>query len=263
MEPLLLVVAIFGVGYLLKNGKYILDLKKKVSQLEKDKINLKEELEAARLSQDQFKYIDLKKSLQELENKIRDIKEESEKLNSKKSKLNEEIIEIEDLVLMQDFGIYETKYGLENSQLYKERLDEIRIEQKQMIRQKVATNHSLTWTHKKKGKEFILGTIKLSLKAFNNECDNIIMKAKYNNIDVLERRIYRIFKDINTLTHMQNVSIKQKYLKLKLEELYLKYEYECKLQEEKEQAEQAEVDDYRESLLLDSDYREVILSENI
>lgn len=234
---LLWIIAIIGIAYLIKDGKHILDLKKKVSQLEEEKENLNNELKTVELSNDEFKYIDLKKSLIELENKIESVKKESDNLSYKKLELEKEVMEVEDLVLMQSFGIYETKYDLEKSEQYKIKLDEIRKYQKEMVRQKIATNHSLDWTIEyddRKGKEFILDTIKLSLKAFNNECDNIINKVKYNNLEISEKRINKIFKDINSLTDMQKVSIREEYLNLKIEELYLKYEYQCKLQEEKE-----------------------------
>jgi len=75
----------------------------------------------------------------------------------------------------------------------------------------------------------------LILRAFNNECDNAISKVKFNNIEANEKRIKKVYEDLNKLTDMQRVSIRREYLDLKLEELYLKYEFEQKKQEEKEE----------------------------
>jgi hypothetical protein len=154
------------------------------------------------------------------------------------SLLNYDLLYIKESMELQSFGFYEPKYGFDNSEVYKQKLEEVRRIQKNLVSNKEATRHTLDWTighDKKKGREFILDTIKLSLRAFNNECENIISKVKYNNIDLSEKRIKKVYEDLNKLTDMQNVIIKQEYLILKLEELYLKYEFEQKLQEEKEE----------------------------
>lgn len=166
-------------------------------------------------------------------------------LNHKKEEVTKQIIDIQDEIiiqkeelLMQSFGFFEPKYGFESSEVYKIKLDEIRKEQKQLVKDKLATNHRLDWTigdDKKKGKEFILDTIKLTIRAFNNECDNIISSIKFNNLEASEKRIKKVYEDLNKLTDMQQVSITNKYLLLKIEELYLKYEFEQKKQEEKEE----------------------------
>jgi hypothetical protein len=178
----------------------------------------------------------------EVRNKIQ---KDVENLTISKSELLETITVLDNdlhivkkLDELQSYGFYEPKYGFNNSELYQQKLEDIRGKQKKIVSNKEATLHSLDWAienDKKKGREFILDTIKLGLRAFNNECDNIISKVKYNNIDLSEKRIKKVFDDLNKLTDMQNVSIKQEYLNLKLEELYLKYEFEQKLQEEKEE----------------------------
>jgi Domain of unknown function (DUF4041)/T5orf172 domain len=152
--------------------------------------------------------------------------------------LQQDMIDLKEELLMQSFGFYEPKYGFDNSEVYQNKLNEIRQKQKQLVKDKTATNHRLDWTignDAKRGKEFILDTIKLTLRAFNNECDNAIARAKYNNIEVVSKRINKVFEDLNKLTDMQQVSIRREYLELKIEELYLKFEFEQKKQEEKEE----------------------------
>ncbi len=210
--------------------KKIKNLEENIKILQKDNEALNKKLKHAALSKEQSKYFDL-------DEKIKILEKEYAELNNKKNLLNKEIITTEDNLNMQSFGFYETKYNFETSEEYKMRLEIIRKSQKEMIKKRVASAHSLDWriqNDKKKGRKFILDTIKLSLRAFNNECDNIIAKVKYNNINIAKTRINKIFNDINSLTDMQKVFITEQYLKLKLDELELKYEYECKLQEEKQ-----------------------------
>lgn len=211
----------------LKGRKY----KRELEQLQKKLDNIE-------LTKEEIKYLDLKDELENLEKKKSLLSSEVFSLESKTSELKSHLIKLEDLNELQSFGFYENKYDLESSEVYKLKLNEIISKQKDLIRAKKATNHSLDYLvegNKKKGKEFILDTVKLSLRAFNNECDNIIMKVKYNNVEKSVERINKIYKEINSLTDMQRVSITYEYLKLKIEELYLKYEYECKKQEEKEE----------------------------
>ena len=228
----------------------------KGKKYKKEVEELKARLDDINLIQEESEYLDIKEEIKKLENKKKDlnldIRKELEQLQNKKNTLNTDILSLENQIKklknslidlndeqeLQSYGLYNTKYGLESSEIYKAKLDNIRREQKDLIKMKVATNHSLDWVidnNKKKGKEFILDTIKLSLKAFNNECDNIIAKVKFNNVEKSIDRINKSYKEINSLTDMQNVSITNKYLNLKIEELYLKYEYECKKQEEKEE----------------------------
>lgn len=199
---------------------------------------LKKELNAIHLTQEQVKYLDINKEIDKLNRHKNDLKSKNRELQNKVSYLQQTLIGLEDIEEMQSFGIYKTKYGLESSELYNRKLQNIRDKQKAMIKNKTATIHNTSYIvdgDKKKGKEFILDTVKLSLRAFNNECDNIITKTKFNNVEKSAERIKKIYKEINSLTDMQHVSIKTEYLNLKIEELYLKYEYECKKQEEKEE----------------------------
>ncbi len=257
-----------GIFDFLKTGK----LKKEIENLKQENEKLNKDISKFILTQNELKYINLKEELLNLESQKKSLendlnvllelsniedtisnkKTEIANLESKKiicqndldnlknkiSDLNIEINSLENISDIQSYGFYETKYNLDNSLMYKERLDAIKTRQKDMVKEKDATHHNLNWTignDKKKGKEFILDTIKLTLRAFNNECDNIISKAKYNNVDICEKKIKKVHSDLNKLTDMQNVSIKLTYLNLKIEELYLKYEYECKLQQEKEE----------------------------
>lgn len=230
-----------GIFDFLKVNKY----KKDIENLKSEINTLTNKINEFTFTKDELKYIDLKSKIIEAENILSNLElekvksnKEIESLYEKIYKLEKELHILEDNIDISNYGFYKPKYEFENSSIYKTRLDSIRLRQKDMIKSKTATNHDLNWTignDKKKGKEFILDTIKLTLRAFNNECDNIMIKAKYNNIESLEKRIRKIFEELNKLTDMQNVSISHNYLKLKIEELYLKFEYECKLQEEKEE----------------------------
>ena len=77
--------------------------------------------------------------------------------------------------------------------------------------------------------------VKLILRSFNNECDASIIKVKFNNIDSIQKKINKAFETLNKLGRRMNIFISADYLNLKLQELYLFYEYEAKKQQEKEE----------------------------
>ena len=77
--------------------------------------------------------------------------------------------------------------------------------------------------------------IKQILRSFNTECENAIDKVKFNNIDNMKKRIEKSFEALNKLNVTVCVQIKEEYLDIKIEELYLAYEYQVKKQEEKEE----------------------------
>ena len=76
---------------------------------------------------------------------------------------------------------------------------------------------------------------KLLLRAFNSECDEVVSRVTYANIELSEKRIRTSFEAISKLGRIMSVSITHQYLKAKIEELYLAFEYKQKKQQEKEE----------------------------
>lgn len=152
--------------------------------------------------------------------------------------LKGEITVVQDTVEIQSFGLYESKYDFGTSKEYKDTLDKIRAKQKTMIKEKTAIICPTEWTvdgNKEKGRQKTDRQIKLMARAFNGECDSIILKVRYNNIDSIEKRIRAAFNAINKLGEPHHCSIQRKYLNAKLDELKLVHEYAEKRQEEMEE----------------------------
>lgn len=150
----------------------------------------------------------------------------------------EELKPLEDELDVQSFGLYEPKYDFESSDHYKAELDRIRKQQKQMIKDKSAAICYVEWTvsnSKRKGQTMTNEQLKLMLRAFNGECDSLIMKVNYRNIDSIERRIESVFKAVNRLGKTSACEITAEYFGLKISELELVHEFAEKKQEEKEE----------------------------
>ena len=76
--------------------------------------------------------------------------------------------------------------------------------------------------------------IRLTLRAFNNECEAAVANTRWNNVNAMENRIIRASEQIDKMNASNHITIEKDYLNLKLQELYLTHEYREMLQEEKE-----------------------------
>lgn len=171
---------------------------------------------------------------QEIESRVSNINN----LDLEIQKRKKQIIELDDQILLQDFGIYTPVYDLMNSEAYKNKLTVVRQQQKELIKKDSAchypTNFTLDGSHSK-GKKLVKDNVKQILRSFNNECDAVIDKVKFNNISSIRKKIEKSYEDLNKMNSAMKISIVPKYLSLKLDELNLCYEYAVKKQEEKEE----------------------------
>ena len=209
--------------------------------------------------------VNLQNHISELQKKIDDmnkcINNESNKLTQlqqKQATLKQQIIVMDDELLFQDFALYKPRYEFCNSDEYKERLQDIRKQQKQAIKLGNAVSGDMSWTvngSKSQGNKMVKDMQKLLLRAFNSECDEVISKVKYNNIEGSEKRIKTSCDAISKLGFMMHIVITQNYYNLKLQELYLAFEYQQKKQEEKEALKEARAE-MREAAKLQKEIEE-------
>ncbi|MCX6141319.1 MAG: DUF4041 domain-containing protein [Candidatus Kapabacteria bacterium] len=139
---------------------------------------------------------------------------------------------------LQDIGFYEARYSFDTSAKYQARLDVVRQEQKNLIASGNAVLATTTWTvqgSEKKGEQITNRIIKLALRAFGGESDSLIAKVKYGNVGGYEVKITKAREAIDKLGETWGIKITDKYLQSVLDELHLVYEYQEKLNEEREE----------------------------
>lgn len=144
---------------------------------------------------------------------------------------------LDDEVLLQTFGIYTPLYDFQKLDEYKEKLDEIRDKQKTLIRNKEAGKSTTNWIvdgSVAKGRAQTNQQIKQLLRCFNVECDLLIDKVKFNNIDAYIQKIRHTAEQLNKINERSTVYLTEEYINLKIEELRVAYEYAKKKQEEKD-----------------------------
>jgi Domain of unknown function (DUF4041)/T5orf172 domain len=225
-----------------------------IKTLQKHKSSHEEDLQKfqeleERLKKTNLKYgemISREDSIKELDSQItasldrvQQVKSEEQELSSKILTLRRTLQKFEEQEIFEAFGFYDSKYNFQEVQRYKEQLDNIRSQQKEIIKSKKAAVCDTQWSVEgsiEKGKRMTNDFIKLVLRAFNGECDASVAKVKYSNVKVMENRIRKTYDDLNKLSETTRCKITSAFLDLKLQELWLTYEYqERKHQEQEEQ----------------------------
>jgi hypothetical protein len=216
-----------------------------------------EEIEKLKSQLDRYKPIaaieaeteNQKKSLEQLksikQSEIKVVEDNFNKLNNDYqtaletyTKLRKEVSLFENKLDLIEFGVYEPIYEFDKSDEYRAEQDRIIELQKQMISSERAAICRTNWTidgSEAKGKASTKRYIKLTLRAFNGECESLIAKVKWNNVNQMKERIKKSFETINKIGESQTVTIQEEYLDLKIKELTLEYEYQLKRQKEKEE----------------------------
>jgi hypothetical protein len=154
--------------------------------------------------------------------------------------LRRELVVVEEDLLLERFALYRPSFALTTSGAYRERLDQIRARQKQMIEEGTATTGSTTWTlqgNAAAGRRAVNDMIKLVLRAFNNEAECCVLNVRFDNIRQAEKRIDHAFEALNRLGRIMSVRIADEYRRLKIDELQLAHEFQLKLQQERNRAE--------------------------
>ena len=182
--------------------------------------------------------ISLDKEVLKVEKKLKKL---SGSYSSKKSiydKLLKEIEMFQDELEMSNFGLYKPHFDFEDSDEYKAKILSLREDQKQMIRDYEAIPPDYNWTvdgSKAKGKADINRRIGVCLRAFNGECDAIISKARWNNIDILKNRIKKSEEALNKFLIPSGMYFNDDFVQLKIDQLYAAYEYKERKYQEKEE----------------------------
>ena len=131
----------------------------------------------------------------------------------------------------REFGLYEPKYDFDTSVRYKLELDSLRADQKQALKDGRAFHAPQNWTvggSAAAGRKMVKEISQLQLRAFNGECDGLILRVRFDNVKKIEERIIDLHRKINVLDGETGCFITNTYLEMKLKELYLVHEYQEK-----------------------------------
>lgn len=252
-----------GIGDLFK-AKQNEELRGKVAQMEalltpemRDSIHLQERIEAQKQELEELQAQIEKESVKRQKETAAQV-ETLRKVKAEIEDARRQLVETNETVLMQSFGLYTPRFSFANSSAYKEELDKVRQQEKDCIKSDRAATGSKNWTvdgSLKEGQKMVANMQKLLLRAFNVECDDVIDHVKFNNVESAVKRIQSSFSAISKLGSICGVAITGTYRDLKLKELYLAYEFQQVKQQEKEELKQLRAEE-RERAKLEKEIEE-------
>lgn len=250
--------------------EYIKDLTVEQEKLEKEIKTCKTEVEELenKLVENDEKF----KKLLELEKRENDLTSQVKILNEKKINISDEVEKLRNIkkelsifkneMDLIDVGYFEEpQYLFETSERFKEEIKDIREQQKQMIinNEAVEVPDFITLIDNDKlSKQILNKQVKLMLKAFNIECDNLFSLLKTSNFSNILERIEKVAKSIEELSVSFKCGFSNDYVELKFKECELQYQFKLKQQKEKEE-QQAIREQMKEEQQAIRDYQKAIL----
>lgn len=202
-------------------------------------IDLVGEDKITQISAVQSKISSLETELKLTNDKLSESQKHLDELHKAISSKKQQLISLDDELLVQEFGLYTPRFSFSSSTDFKEALAYIRNKQKELIKDSKAAkgNPSLTVNGSlSKGQKMLRDLQKLTLRAFNSECDDLVQKVKYTNFDASLKKMYSIAESISKLGEsFTGIRITGEYIDAKVKELRLAFEYQLKKQEEKEE----------------------------
>ena len=215
-----------------KNSKLQEEANIKLSVQQMEPVELEKKISENRsiLKQSQIEIEKRDTQLAKLQNQI-------DKLNSEIKEAQSNLVSINEESNLESYGLYKPRYDFATSNGFKEKLTEIRSNQKNMIKfgtagivfRPMTLDNSVS-----KGRSMQKKNIKQLLRSFNGECEAAINKVTKSNIESIEKRINRSFDQLNRLNDPNGVKLSTKYLDSKIDEAHLALEYALKKEEEKE-----------------------------
>lgn len=175
-------------------------------------------------------------------------------------KLLEQVAIYDEQLSFSELGVYEPHFEFNDSEQFKANIKRVREQQKVMVSNKTATICPHEWTvdgNRSKGQTMINRQTRLTLRAFNNECEASIANTRWNNVVAMEKRILNAAKQINSANSSMNLEVDENYIALKIDELHLTHEYREQLKLEKdERSELARLEREEKKLLQDAEHAE-------
>ena len=183
--------------------------------------------------------------------KLAEMREEEEAAQQRKIDALQELIELtkqvnekkkflvnfDDELLLQEFGLYKPRFDFQSVDEYKAKIKALREEEKGFVRSINESAKKTSWTvngSKTEGRKMVLDTTKLLMRAYNGECDEIVRKVKFSNIDASLAAMEKSAQTISKLGRVMGISIPGAYVSLKQQEARVAFEYARFKEQEKE-----------------------------
>ena len=202
----------------------------------------------------------LQSSEKQIQKEISEVRGTYAEKRSTLRRLEQQVAIYDERLSFAELGIYEPHFDFGDSETYKQSIRLLRDRQKAMVSSKKATVCPADWTldgSRSKGQTMINRQTRLTMRAFNNECEAAVANTRWNNVVAMEKRILNAAKQINNANASMKLEVDEGYVSLKLDELHLTHEYREQLKIEKEErAELARAEREEKKLLAEAEAAE-------
>ena len=168
---------------------------------------------------------------------LNDIKDQLEVKRTELKNIKLDLANITDEHQLNLDGFKPPIFELEDHAAYVVAVKALRERQKDLIRKKEAVICPVDWSvgdSRREGKKAVGRMIRLTLRAFNNECDLMIKNLTWKNAERTKEKILRLAEILDELNESMQVSITSKFVNLKIQEVNLSNAEKLKREEEKE-----------------------------
>ena len=166
-------------------------------------------------------YYDIENSRQSLEN-------EKKEWEDRLVKIKEEIVNSQKELFIKEVELKHIEF--ETSEEIKNQLSLLSLEEKELIKGEAIENANFS-----KKKTYVNNQIKQILRCFNAETDLILNNLTFKNVDSSRNKIIKSYEMLNKVFSVDNVSINEKFLDIKLRKLMLLFSHAQKIEDEREQ----------------------------
>jgi hypothetical protein len=162
---------------------------------------------------------------------------EAHLLHTQLAQLQAQTVITEEVMMLQQVGVYAYHHPLQDSIAYRTRLDSIQADIKRLASSGHAVLAVTSWTvngSTKEGQKMVRDFSKLMLRAYNAEADQAVRTMRPHRLQPLVDRLYKTRETIAKLGATMQIRIADEYHDARVRELYLTADYLQKKDEEKE-----------------------------
>ena len=140
----------------------------------------------------------------------------------KRADLKEIVVDLEEMVNLNDYGLYNFENPASDSIHYGDELKRVKTRIKGMVKDKTATTASTTWTVNNsvaQGRKMVNDMSKLLLRAFNAEAENSVKTVRAGHLSTAIKRLHKSSEAVARMGKMMDLKIHPNYVRLREEEL--------------------------------------------
>jgi type II secretory pathway component PulM len=202
----------------------------------------------------------LRDTATEIQKQIEETRSSYSEKRATLKKLEQQVAIYDEKLSFAELGVYEPHFEFNDADEYKQEIIRIRDRQKTMVSAKTSTLCPTDWQvdgSRTKGHTMINRQTRLTMRAFNNECEAATANTRWNNVNAMEKRIINAAKQIDKANESMKLRISEQYVSLKLNELHATHEYRERLKMDKnERAELARAEREEKKLLAEAEAAE-------